>query len=1493
MSRLEIKFKQVLTKLLALAMLLAMAPVLPGGLAYADDITYTNSSADHQGTEDVGGFGNNWGVTISTDKSEYSLGEDIYVKIEGSAEAGEGAWIGLFDNYNASNQSYYWAYVNSDFSGKVINNVESTDKIDGLEFQHEITSGTYYVILMNNGRWAITPLTIGDSSTTEDTITTDKDTYAIDEPIMVTATSSVPGVWVSLLGKNDAVDAQSYYWYYVSEHNGEAFNIYEGTPSREADITDGEYKLVIIEDTAEGYKALAQKDVFIGTYVEPSITLNKEGSFPEYKYGEQVLLTAQGSDASAWVGVYDYDPVFPDGSYARFYIKDITGSVDLVEMASEAGKPLNYGESYRIYLCINEEGNPNSIQFNKSLKFKLLETYGDPTWEWDEDFTTATATFKAKHDSTVTKTVEVTGDGITSEVTKEATEEEEGIKNHTATITADMIDFTTENDPPFIDTKTEVIPKLTHVHTCELVPAKEPTCEGKGNIAYYECSGCHKYFEDEDGTKEIEKNSVLIDAIGHDWSGWTFDGEEAKTHTRICANDSEHKQTEDCTFEKTTSGGKVTYTCSVCGGSYTSTLLSTDKSEYSMAGPIMVTATGTGKDWVGLYKKGDVPGSEATSYYYYYVNEHNNEPFNLLEGVFQHSLTPGEYTVYLLENDGYNVLSSVDITLTHTSSITTDKTAYSVGDPVMVTAASDYKTAWVGLYPYASNLNDDPDPMISKYDVKDSNGQAIDILGDIEDTLIGHYKVILFTDGYDIDDDGHLMIRSFWINDVYEGPVWTWNNSLTEATATFTAQHDSNVTETVEAVISSEVTKEATEEEDGIKTYTATIESVEFATVGTAPFTDTKTEVIPKLTHEHTCKLVPANDPTCEGNGNKAYYECSGCHKFFEDAEATKEIEDKDSVTLKALGHKWEYWKYDENTKTHVHKCENDPSHVENCIPEKTQSSDPEILTCKCKICGGEWEESTAPAISTDKDTYYVGEDIEVTTDIKGHTEGWVALYEKDSDNYSTLMTSMMWYYPHVNGYDKKVLQSIDGVTDRSNQNLGTFSWGEDKTLPVGEYVLVYLTGTEPGPYTRVGQPTYFSVVKDIESEETTKKPTCTEPGTKHIKYKDGTEEDVEIPALGHNPKEEWTYIAGEKKHYHACSRCDEKLDETTCTFDEGTVTKEPTAKEEGEMTYTCTVCGGTYTEAIPTLEDSGVKRIYGSTRYQTAILQANELKAVLKVDKFDAVIVATGENFADALSGAYLGYVKKAPMLLVNNSSVNEVKDYIQKNLASGGTIYLLGGPTVVPNDVTAGLSGFTPKRLYGKTRYETNIEILKEAGVKGEELMICDGNNFADSLSASAAQRPIFLVNKSLNKAQRAYLDTLRTRKYYLIGGTGVLPTALENDINTNFGSTIRLGGKDRYDTSVKVAKNKDLFNSPSKAVLAYGRNYPDGLCGGPLAAYMDAPLLLVQDASAATIKGYTSPKGIKSGIVLGGPSLIADKSARSIFGLNETDEIYVVNK
>ena len=72
----------------------------------------------------------------------------------------------------------------------------------------------------------------------------------------------------------------------------------------------------------------------------------------------------------------------------------------------------------------------------------------------------------------------------------------------------------------------------------------------------------------------------------------------------------------------------------------------------------------------------------------------------------------------------------------------------------------------------------------------------------------------------------------------------------------------------------------------------------------------------------------------------------------------------------------------------------------------------------------------------------------------------------------------------------------------------------------------------------------------------------------------------------------------------------------------------------------------------------------------------------------------------------------------------------------------------------------------------------------------------------------------------------------------------------------------------------------------------NYPDGLCGGTLAAYLGGPLLLARDGRTAAIVEYTTGAAITDGIVLGGPGLVSDESVRSIFGMGETEQIVVLH-
>lgn len=296
------------------------------------------------------------------------------------------------------------------------------------------------------------------------------------------------------------------------------------------------------------------------------------------------------------------------------------------------------------------------------------------------------------------------------------------------------------------------------------------------------------------------------------------------------------------------------------------------------------------------------------------------------------------------------------------------------------------------------------------------------------------------------------------------------------------------------------------------------------------------------------------------------------------------------------------------------------------------------------------------------------------------------------------------------------------------------------------------------------------------------------------------------------------------------------------------------------------------------------VTQIYGKGRYQTALGIAENLKAEMGVDKFNTIIVATGENFADALSGSYLSHVKNAPILLINGGSAAEVTAYINANLVSGGKVYVLGGDAAVKESWISGIKSSNIERLKGKTRYETNIEILKEAGVTSGELLVATGEVFADSLSAASAKRPIFLVKgDSLSAAQKEFLSGLRGDSYTIIGGAAAVSNAMEDQI-AKYGNIDRVKGKTRYQTSIAVAES--FVSNPEAIVVAYGENFPDGLCGGLLAIVSGSPVILSSDGNAEGTASYITKYGITEGYVLGGNACFTDESIAKMFGIETSD-------
>lgn len=299
--------------------------------------------------------------------------------------------------------------------------------------------------------------------------------------------------------------------------------------------------------------------------------------------------------------------------------------------------------------------------------------------------------------------------------------------------------------------------------------------------------------------------------------------------------------------------------------------------------------------------------------------------------------------------------------------------------------------------------------------------------------------------------------------------------------------------------------------------------------------------------------------------------------------------------------------------------------------------------------------------------------------------------------------------------------------------------------------------------------------------------------------------------------------------------------------------------------------------------------RVYGRSRYFTALEIADTMLGISGAEKFANMVVAYGANFPDALTGAYLANQKGAPILLVDKGYEKMVAEYIAANMEADGTIYILGDKKAVSEEIEATLAAVGKvQRVAGSSRYKTNLEILKEANAVTGELVVVTADTPWDSLSASGANCPILLVGKTLRDDQKTYLGGTSFSRITIIGDEAAVGKSMEAELAAFCGDINRVGAKGRYRTSVAVA---EYFcgNYNENVVLAFGQKFPDGLCGGPLAAMLGAPVVLAEDARA-DIDHYIKRAHI--GIVLGGEgdggSQITDAEAVQIFELFSAKDI-----
>lgn len=268
------------------------------------------------------------------------------------------------------------------------------------------------------------------------------------------------------------------------------------------------------------------------------------------------------------------------------------------------------------------------------------------------------------------------------------------------------------------------------------------------------------------------------------------------------------------------------------------------------------------------------------------------------------------------------------------------------------------------------------------------------------------------------------------------------------------------------------------------------------------------------------------------------------------------------------------------------------------------------------------------------------------------------------------------------------------------------------------------------------------------------------------------------------------------------------------------------------------------------------VSRIAGEDRIATSIEISKSM-----FNESDNVVLASGYNFADALSAGQLAAALNAPLILSNDQLDSRTSDEIAK--LKPKNIYIVGGETALSSNIEESVKSVVNdiniERLKGNDRYETSVKVMEKTKefVDAEYLLIASGKNFPDALSATSfmADHKALMVLSDGNSYPKSDLQEIA------IGGVNQLP------LNGFTGE--RIAGNDRYQTSLALAEKS--FENNENAILANSKVFADSLSAVSIAKNYKAPIILTDNENLTqSAKNYL--ENMKSVTIVGGEKSVA---------------------
>ena len=199
---------------------------------------------------------------------------------------------------------------------------------------------------------------------------------------------------------------------------------------------------------------------------------------------------------------------------------------------------------------------------------------------------------------------------------------------------------------------------------------------------------------------------------------------------------------------------------------------------------------------------------------------------------------------------------------------------------------------------------------------------------------------------------------------------------------------------------------------------------------------------------------------------------------------------------------------------------------------------------------------------------------------------------------------------------------------------------------------------------------------------------------------------------------------------------------------------------------------------------------------------------------------------------------------------------------------VVIFGGEKSVSNKVIQQLKNNGIKVIRsssGRTRYDTvNQLLIGSTNYQAENIILVSGENFADSLIATSLAKKLNCkiiitqnneIDKTIkneffntNKKQRAKVNNV-----YIVGGEKSISKNIEQQFS-KVSKVHRISGRDRYDTSLQLAK--EIGND--KYTVVSGENFADNLVAIPYSYTNNSTIVLTSSKSISNnLKGLIKNK------------------------------------